>query len=405
MVNINGKDWEKLQAEDIKEYLATGEENIFFEYKIEKVSSDHLAKEISAFANTYGGYIFLGVSNDGKIEGCNSWDEEKITNVIYDHITPIPIFDVKSFEISKNKIFVIKIEEGPLPPYITSEGQICERISSSSRKLNTKQTKQTTEINNFDTIKHSEQLTRLFNKRESQEKKTANRIELPPMLLDKLPDNLCGYLDFGFEVANSKPTVLEQKWFDFDFSPVSNYLHNGFSIAKVGNQLNITLGTIRAPQNIQYISGLHNFIEIMQDGSVRGRIILTCNNKFQVDLENILLCYGHFKEVYKLIFGPDFYSNFIYARRYEKLTVLKQFSTFYSKFDKGEILKDYYRQHREKYGDTLIINGNRTPSNGYLIIDKRFMQDKAFEQNNDTLLELLFCSSYINLGYIDSPKH
>lgn len=392
MININGKNWEKLQAEDIKEYLSTGEENIFFEYKRDDILIDHLAKEISAFANTYGGYIFLGVEDDGTITGCNEWDEERITNVFRNNLTPTPIYDVKSFLIEKNKIFIIKIEEGPLPPYITNKGDISIRLGSSSSKVN-----------------KSEQLSQLFNKRENQEKKTANRIEFLPMVLDKLPDNVCGYLDFGFEVTNSKPTILKQNWFNFDFSAVSDYLHSqcDFSITKVGDQLNITIGTIQTSQNIQFINGgLHNFIEIMQDGSVRGRVLLTCNNNYQVNIKNILLCYKHFENVYKLIFGPDFYSNFIYSRGYEKLTVLKQFSTFYSMFDKDEKLKDYYKKHREKYGNTLIINGNRIPSSGYSIIDKRFMQDKGFEQNNDKLLELLFCPSYINLGYIDDlPKN
>lgn len=393
MLNINNKDWEKLQVEDITKHLSEGEENTFFEYKEDSVKPEHLVKEISAFANTYGGYIFLGVRDDGTIAGCKEWNEERITATIFNCLTPTPIYDVKNFVIREKSILVIKVEEGPMPPYITNKGSICERISSSSDKIN-----------------QSEKLSRLFNKRETQQNRTANRIELTPVLLDDtLPHNLSAYLDFGFEVVNSKPTSLEQNWINFDFTPAVEYIRrydNNFSISKVGPLLNITIGIVGASQNgqrVQLASGLYNFIEIMQDGSVRGRLLLCCDKEYKVDVANIFFGYKHFREIYKRIFGKDFHKNFIYASRYEKLTVLKQISTFYSEFDKDEKLKNYYKHHKEKYGNILIINGNRIPSNGYSIIDKRYIENKGLEYNNDNLLTELFTSGYINLGYIDLP--
>ncbi|MCM1404357.1 MAG: ATP-binding protein [Prevotella sp.] len=394
MLNINGKEWGKLQAEDIIKHLSEGEENTFFEYKEDGVKPEHLVKEISAFANTYGGYIFLGIKDDNTIAGCKEWNEERITTTIFNCLTPTPIYDVKNFLIGDKDILVIKIEEGPMPPYITNKGAMYERVSSSSDK-----------------ITKSDKLSQLYSKNETCQKKTANRIELPPLLLDNtLPHNLSAYLDFGFEVVNAKPSNLEQNWSNFDFLPISEYLRNysGFSMSIIGNILNITIGSItpnRPLQSTQLAGGLHNFIEIMQDGSVKGRILLPCDAEFKVDIESIVLCYRCFEKVYNLIFGLDFCSNFIYAKRYEKLTVLKQFSTFYSKFDKDEKLKNYYNQHKAKYGNTLIMNGNRIPSNDYSVVDRRYIESKGLEFNNDNLLNELFTSYYINLGYIDLPKY
>ena len=87
------------------------------------------------FANTYGGYIFLGITDKKDITGCVKWTEERIHNVIYNNITPTPDFDVQQFHIDGNTVFIIKIEEGSMPPYITSDGKIFERVSSSSMPI------------------------------------------------------------------------------------------------------------------------------------------------------------------------------------------------------------------------------------------------------------------------------
>lgn len=118
-------------------------------------------EEISAFSNTFGGYIFLGVSNNKQIEGCVEWNEQRIHAAIHDSITPTPSFDVKKFTVDTNVVYVIKIDEGSEPPYITSSGKIYERLSSGSFA-----------------IKDSSKLSQIYNKREQllakMEKKSIN---------------------------------------------------------------------------------------------------------------------------------------------------------------------------------------------------------------------------------------
>ena len=133
MININNTPWEKLTSADILALLDNDNgESFFFEFKEDGVRNEQLHKEISEFANTYGGYIFLGITDKKDITGCVKWTEERIHNVIYNNITPTPDFDIQQFEIQEKTIFVIKIEEGSMPPYITSDGKIFERVSSSS---------------------------------------------------------------------------------------------------------------------------------------------------------------------------------------------------------------------------------------------------------------------------------
>ena len=62
MININNKQWEKLRFSDIEKLLAgTDDETFFFEFKSDKESPAKLVKEVSAFANTYGGYILVPI--------------------------------------------------------------------------------------------------------------------------------------------------------------------------------------------------------------------------------------------------------------------------------------------------------------------------------------------------------
>lgn len=107
MLGINGKQWNDIQWTDVEEFLNEIEESFFFEFKKDEVSGAKLIKEITALANTYGGYVFLGVSDDKKIEGCQKWDEQRIHATIHDSLSPIPSFDVKKFETNDNKKYIL----------------------------------------------------------------------------------------------------------------------------------------------------------------------------------------------------------------------------------------------------------------------------------------------------------
>ena len=68
MININGKEWNKLKLKDIEKFLlyVEDDETFFIEFKDENIRNTQLTKELSAFANSYGGYLFLGVDDSKK---------------------------------------------------------------------------------------------------------------------------------------------------------------------------------------------------------------------------------------------------------------------------------------------------------------------------------------------------
>lgn len=47
-----------MTIDNIEKTISDQEESFFFEFKEDDVETKKLSEEISAFANTYGGYIF-----------------------------------------------------------------------------------------------------------------------------------------------------------------------------------------------------------------------------------------------------------------------------------------------------------------------------------------------------------
>lgn len=402
MFNINNKSWDKLRFSDLTKMLASDDdENFFIEFKSDKESNSKLAKEVSAFANTYGGYIFLGINDDKTIGGCVQWNEQRIHNTIYNGVSPIPSFAVKKFRNNGLVVLVIKIEEGRTPPYITtSNGNIYERVSSGSMP-----------------IKDSAKLMHLYHKHEEQLQRVKNKIELAPIdTSGDFPQNICAYFDFGFSVVCSEYTSLQKGFYDFDLTPISNYLKqntNGYSISRLANSFLICLGDVNASDSngnkILPKAGIHNFIEIMSDGSVKCRVILINHeNSSEVDISYMGYNISNtFKNIYNLFFGEKFYRIFVYAQKYEKLTVLKQFVPYYA-IGCGEDDNDtssffeYLSNHKKKYGNNLIVDSNRYPKNDYTVIDRTLFDPSWKRYNNENLLTQLFSLAHFNLGYIDA---
>ena len=388
MININNKRWNELTFEDIEMMLSSNEEeNFFFEFKDDKTDASKIIKEISAFANTYGGYIFIGVTDDKKIAGCTKWSEERITTTIYDSITPVPIFDVKKFTSPNNKaIFVIKIEEGIDPPYITNKGQIYERVSSSSFP-----------------IKDSSKLTQLFYKKKENDKHILDKITLEDISQKDLPTNLFGYLDVGFSVNASDVLVMNKCFFNTDYNKIVEFIketNNSFSISNTSHSTTISL--CNWGNRVSVASSMNNFIRINSDGSAVYRVILHSNpNDNKVDISDILILQLYFLCVYKIIFGRTIADLFISASKYQKLSVLKQFVPYFSK--RIQEYSKMLNQHREKYGENLIISSNRIPSSGLEVIDKSTLNTYEKEYNVEHLINTLFKSEYSFLGFIDPP--
>lgn len=394
MININNTPWSKLTAEDIKALLCgTDGETFFFEFKKDDVRPEKIYKEISAFANTFGGYIFFGVSDDKSVTGCTNWTEQRIHNVIYNGITPLPDFDVKNFMIDGKTVLVVKIEEGPIPPYITTDGKICERVSSGSIL-----------------IKDSAKLAQLYEKHKDHLKKLENKIGHEDLHYAACPVNLCAYLDVGFEIRCRDSNKVIKDFHSFDFTPIGEYLKKKcpvYSVSRVGRTFAITIGELTQTNTDAIIgfnqAGMHNYMILMGDGSAKFRICLFGDSNRSVNLRVVSSAVTTFQEIYKQIFKTSLDENFIYARRYEKLTVLKQFMPYYDS-EWSAVIGFDITEHTRKYQKSLVVSSTRIPYDGYLTIDKRYLSEDGLAYTIDSVIDTLFTTAIAAMGFVDIPE-
>lgn len=109
-------------------------ENSYIEFKEEGTKAKELAEEIVAFANSEGGTILIGVSDDGKIKGITDKNiEEKIMNVCRNNCIPniIPVYE--SVELDGLRISVVNIPKGLNKPYYTVDHKYYIRVGTTKR--------------------------------------------------------------------------------------------------------------------------------------------------------------------------------------------------------------------------------------------------------------------------------
>lgn len=90
------------------------------EFKRKTVNPVKIAKEIAAFANTKGGYLFIGVEDNGKIKGVHSEKSEisLLETACHFHISPpIENLEIDVFAVNGREIVVLEVPESPLKPH------------------------------------------------------------------------------------------------------------------------------------------------------------------------------------------------------------------------------------------------------------------------------------------------
>lgn len=92
-------------------------ENIEFKREL----NESLKKELIAFANTYGGEIYIGIDDDGRILGLDNAKQnmEAVSNIIRDSIKPdlTLITSVKIMKIEGKEVIKIEVLKGTKRPY------------------------------------------------------------------------------------------------------------------------------------------------------------------------------------------------------------------------------------------------------------------------------------------------
>jgi hypothetical protein len=144
-VTIFGPDWDDVGIEDVEAFLAdAGDEGLTWEAKgTERPHVGSIARHVSAFANSIGGFYIIGASRerrDGpwRIDPVDFRGDEPTTwlsNVIRNGVRPIPPYDVKAWTRNGGTVAVVRVDLVAEPPCMTRSGEVFTRVSGESPKV------------------------------------------------------------------------------------------------------------------------------------------------------------------------------------------------------------------------------------------------------------------------------
>lgn len=116
------------------------EESLTLEYKREVSSNKDIAKDISTFANTEGGYIIYGIQAEDKVPTTIAWIigvgiEERVQNVITTAIQPaikgVRIYRIPNPKKDSEAIYIAQISRSEEAPHMANNRYFRRRGSSS----------------------------------------------------------------------------------------------------------------------------------------------------------------------------------------------------------------------------------------------------------------------------------
>ena len=122
---------------ELLEIIANGE-NSRVEFKCDDVRPEQLAKEIVALVNFQGGYILLGVEDNGTISGLKRKKiEEWVMNVVADKVHPLVLPSYEEVSMGEvGRVAVLTFPQGNSKPYVRRHNgaeEIFIRVGSTSR--------------------------------------------------------------------------------------------------------------------------------------------------------------------------------------------------------------------------------------------------------------------------------
>jgi predicted HTH transcriptional regulator len=123
--------------------LIEGGENLRCEFKRKFSSSEKIAREMIAFANTNGGIILFGVDDNKEIVGVDSEksEAELIKDAALNFCEPPLEFNIEYFDLDGKEIVVVEIPESNLKPhriqdylneFDINKAKVCIRVNDKS---------------------------------------------------------------------------------------------------------------------------------------------------------------------------------------------------------------------------------------------------------------------------------
>lgn len=117
--------------------LIRGGEDTYLELKVKLSNSERIAQGIVALANTDGGTIIFGVTDQLRIEGVSNpeWVQQELARICRQEIVPaiVPMIDTIAFDSGK-RVVALDVD-GKKRPYRTKDGRFYLRFGSEKREV------------------------------------------------------------------------------------------------------------------------------------------------------------------------------------------------------------------------------------------------------------------------------
>jgi ATP-dependent DNA helicase RecG len=126
-----------MEDQQLKEIIALGETQEV-EFKQAWPPGEVISKVISSLANTSGGLLIIGVSDDKKVLGIKKQDLDKLQKIVTEsnhNISPVPLISVETKNLYNHDILVVSVQRARDNTYHTFQGAIYIRIGSTTHRL------------------------------------------------------------------------------------------------------------------------------------------------------------------------------------------------------------------------------------------------------------------------------
>lgn len=297
-------DKETLSIDDINQLISLRvEESINLDYKEAAALGKNdkkkaeIAKDVSSFANSAGGYIVYGIREDNHVadslslidgnEITKEWIEQVIQTRIQRKIEDLQIIPIRFNQNIKQSIYVIRIPESSQAPHMTSEKKFYKRF-------------------NFEAVQMEEYEIRSLYNRKDKTKLIINNIttSIDTEYENEGEYNEVEYNKLGFQVENISNSI--EKYFklivSFNFSEYT-IKYNAFADSKPNHFL--TSDNIRAisfsnvspifPNEVMTIGNIDFGIksnmkeEMIEKGKLSIELIYSNGtDKLEIDLKEII---------------------------------------------------------------------------------------------------------------------
>jgi len=119
----------------LKDLLKEGESETA-EFKPSLSQMDKITESISAFSNTKGGTVVIGVSDEGEVLGVDIGKKtiESLANLVKQNTDPMAYPSIRVEESDKKQVVIIEVVEGKQKP-VLAFGRAYRRVGKSNQKL------------------------------------------------------------------------------------------------------------------------------------------------------------------------------------------------------------------------------------------------------------------------------